>query len=199
MTSRSEYRLLLRQDNADRRLTKLGHDIGLISDERLAAVEEKYAAVAREIKRLEHTGLPASDALNALLRERGTAEITDGSPLIALLRRPQLRYDDLRAFDAGCAACPQDIAEQVEITVKYEGYIQRQQRQVAEFEKLERRKLPPDMDYDHIQGLRLEAREKLSALRPLNVGQAGRVSGVSPADVAALLIWLQTHDKEADA
>ena len=191
MTSRSEYRLLLRQDNADRRLTKLGHDIGLISDERLAAVEEKYAAVAREIKRLEHTGLPASEALNALLRSRGTAEITDGSPLIALLRRPQLRYNDLRAFDAGCAACPQDIAEQVEITVKYEGYIRRQMAEVEEFARLESRLLPEELDYSGIDGLRLEAREKLAAIRPRSLGQAGRISGVSPADLAALMIYLE--------
>ena len=199
MTSRSEYRLLLRQDNADRRLTKLGHDIGLISDERLAAVEEKYAAVAREIKRLEHTGLPASDALNALLRERGTAEITDGSPLIALLRRPQLRYDDLRAFDAGCAACPQDVAEQVEITVKYEGYIRRQRAEVEEFARLESRLLPEELDYSGIDGLRLEAREKLAAIRPRSLGQAGRISGVSPADLAALMIFLEKEKRHENS
>ena len=191
MTSRSEYRLLLRQDNADQRLTKLGHDLGLVSDERLAAVEEKYAAVAREIKRLEHTGLPASEALNALLRERGTAEIADGSPLIALLRRPQLCYDDLRAFDAGCAACPKDIAEQVEITVKYEGYIRRQRAEVEEFARLESRLLPENISYSGIDGLRLEAREKLDAIRPRSLGQAGRISGVSPADLAALMIFLE--------
>ena len=199
MTSRSEYRLLLRQDNADRRLTKLGHDIGLISDERLAAVEEKYAAVAREIKRLEHTGLPASEALNALLRSRGTAEITDGSPLIALLRRPQLRYDDLRAFDAGCAACPQDVAEQVEITVKYEGYIRRQMAEVEEFTRLESRLLPEELDYSGIDGLRLEAREKLAAIRPRSLGQAGRISGVSPADLAALMIFLEKEKRHENS
>ena len=199
MTSRSEYRLLLRQDNADRRLTKLGHDIGLISDERLAAVEGKYAAVAREIKRLEHTGLPASDALNALLRSRGTAEITDGSPLIALLRRPQLRYNDLRAFDAGCAACPQDVAEQVEITVKYEGYIRRQMAEVEEFTRLESRLLPEELDYSGIDGLRLEAREKLAAIRPRSLGQAGRISGVSPADLAALMIFLEKEKRHENS
>ena len=199
MTSRSEYRLLLRQDNADARLCPIGHELGLVSDERLAAVEAKYEAVAKEIRRLEHTGIPGTPELNALLTERGTAAVDSGCRLIDLLRRPQLTYADLTEFDANRPDLPAEVREQVEITVKYEGYIQRQQRQVAEFEKLERRKLPPDMDYDHIQGLRLEAREKLSALRPLNVGQAGRVSGVSPADVAALLIWLQTHDKEADA
>ena len=196
MTSRSEYRLLLRQDNADARLCPIGHALGLVSDERMAKVRAKYDAVAQEIRRLEHTGVPGGDALNALLAERDTAPVDSGSRLIDLLRRPQLSYDDLAPFDPERPDLPQDVREQVAITVKYEGYIQRQQRQVAEFEKLERRLLPPDMDYSHIQGLRLEAREKLDALRPLNVGQAGRISGVSPADVAALMIWLQAHDKE---
>ena len=201
MTSRSEYRLLLRQDNADRAASQSsGTDIGLhLRCSSLAAVEEKYAAVAREIKRLEHTGLPASDALNALLRERGTAEITDGSPLIALLRRPQLRYDDLRAFDAGCAACPQDIAEQVEITVKYEGYIRRQMAEVEEFTRLESRLLPEELDYSSIDGLRLEAREKLAAIRPRSLGQAGRISGVSPADLAALMIFLEKEKRHENS
>ena len=198
MTSRSEYRLLLRQDNADARLCHIGHTLGLVSDERLAAVEAKYRAVEKEIRRLERVGIPGSEALNALLAEKGTAAVDSGCRLLDLLRRPQLTYDDLTPFDKGRPDLPADVREQVEISVKYEGYIQRQQRQVAEFEKLERRKLPPDMDYDHIQGLRLEAREKLSALRPLNVGQAGRISGVSPADVAALMIWLQTHHREDD-
>ena len=196
MTSRSEYRLLLRQDNADARLCPIGHALGLVSDERMAKVRAKYDAVAREIRRLERTGVPGGDGLNALLAERGTAPVDSGSRLIDLLRRPQLSYDDLAPFDPERPDLPQDVREQVAITVKYEGYIQRQQRQVAEFEKLERRLLPPDMDYSHIQGLRLEAREKLDVLRPLNVGQAGRISGVSPADVAALMIWLQAHDKE---
>ena len=198
MTSRSEYRLLLRQDNADARLCHIGHALGLVSDERLAAVEAKYRAVEKEIRRLERVGIPGSEALNALLAEKGTAAVDSGCRLLDLLRRPQLTYDDLTPFDKDRPDLPADVREQVEISVKYEGYIQRQQRQVAEFEKLERRKLPPDMDYDHIQGLRLEAREKLSVLRPLNVGQAGRISGVSPADVAALMIWLQTHHREDD-
>ena len=196
MTSRSEYRLLLRQDNADARLCAIGNALGLVSDERLAAVQAKYDAVSREIRRLEHTGIPGSDALNALLAEKGTAAVDSGCRLIDLLRRPQLTYGDLSPFDPERPALPGAVREQVEITVKYEGYIQRQQRQVAEFEKLERRRLPPDTDYGAIQGLRLEAREKLNTLRPLSVGQASRISGVSPADVAALLIWLQTHTKE---
>ena len=190
MTSRSEYRLVLRQDNADQRLTAIGHRIGLVSAERLAAVEAKYQAVQREIKRLSHTGIAGSDALNALLAQRGTSPVADGCRLIDLLRRPQIGYDDLRPFDPEAPALPRDIAEQVEITVKYEGYIQRQQKQVEEFERLERRLLPEDLDYAHIQGLRLEAREKLSAVRPRSLGQAGRISGVSPADMAALMIYL---------
>ena len=190
MTSRSEYRLVLRQDNADQRLTAIGHRIGLVSAERLAAVEAKYQAVQREIKRLSHTGIAGSGALNALLAQRGTSPVADGCRLIDLLRRPQIGYDDLRPFDPEAPALPRDIAEQVEIAVKYEGYIQRQQKQVEEFERLERRLLPEDLDYAHIQGLRLEAREKLSAVRPRSLGQAGRISGVSPADMAALMIYL---------
>ena len=196
MTSRSEYRLVLRQDNADARLAAIGHRIGLVSDARLRAVEEKYEAVAREIRRLEHTGAAGTPSLNALLAEKGTAAVDSGCRLIDLLRRPQLTYDDLASFDPERPDLPPAVREQVEISVKYEGYIQRQLRQAAEFEKLERRALPEDMDYSAIQGLRLEAREKLSNVRPLNLGQAGRISGVSPADVAALMIWLQTHTKE---
>ena len=190
MTSRSEYRLVLRQDNADQRLTAIGHRIGLVSAECLAAVEAKYQAVQREIKRLSHTGIAGSGALNALLAQRGTSPVADGCRLIDLLRRPQIGYDDLRPFDPEAPALARDIVEQVEITVKYEGYIQRQQKQVEEFERLERRLLPEDLDYAHIQGLRLEAREKLSAVRPRSLGQAGRISGVSPADMAALMIYL---------
>ena len=191
MTSRSEYRLLLRQDNADERLSAIGHRIGLVSDERLAAVEAKYAAIDAEIKRLEHTGVPSSDALNALLTARGTAEVHDGATLLALLRRPQLSYADLMAFDEGCAAFPAALAESVEIAVKYEGYIKRQKAEVADFARLERKALPEDIDYNGIDGLRLEAREKLDAIRPRSLGQASRISGVSPADIAALMIFLE--------
>ena len=196
MTSRSEYRLLLRQDNADARLCPIGHALGLVSDERMAKVRAKYDAVAREIRRLERTGVPGGDGLNALLAERGTAAVHDGCRLIDLLRRPQVRYDDLRPFDPDAPALDAAVREQVEISVKYEGYIRRQTAQVEEFEKLERRRIPVDADYADIQGLRLEAREKLSAIRPQNLGQASRISGVSPADIAALMIWLQAHDKE---
>ena len=191
MTSRSEYRLLLRQDNADERLCAIGRRIGLVSEARLAAVEQKYAAVDAEIRRLAHAGLPASDALNDLLTARGTAPVHDGTTLLALLRRPQIGYDDLRAFDETCAAFPAALAESVEIAVKYEGYIKRQKAEVAEFARLERRALPEDADYASVEGLRLEAREKLAAIRPRSLGQASRISGVSPADVAALMIWLE--------
>ena len=191
MTSRSEYRLLLRQDNADQRLTKRGYEIGLVSEERLQAVEEKYAAVQKEIKRLTHVGASPSPALSAFLAEKGTADVADGCPMIALLRRPQLHYEDLAPFDPTRPDLPADVAEQVEISVKYEGYIQRQQKQVEDFRKMERHKIPANLDYHSIQGLRLEAREKLSEIRPLDLGQASRISGVSPADVAALMIWLE--------
>ena len=190
MTSRSEYRLLLRQDNADKRLTHIGYKLGLVSRERMQAVEEKYAAVDAEIRRLEHTGIPGSEALNQLLTERGSAAVTDGARLIDLLRRPQMTYDELMTFDPSAPSLPKAVREQVEISVKYEGYIRRQLSQVEEFEKLEQHALPPDTDYTAIRGLRLEAREKLNAVRPLNLGQASRISGVSPADIGVLMIWL---------
>ena len=191
MTSRSEYRLLLRQDNADARLTRRGYEIGLVSEARLRAVEEKYDAVEREIRRLTHTGVAPSPALTAFLTERGTSDAPDGCSLIALLRRPQIHYGELAPFDPDRPDLPADVAEQVEISVKYEGYIQRQRKQVEDLRKMERHKLPQDLDYQSIQGLRLEAREKLNAVRPLDLGQAARISGVSPADIAALMIYLE--------
>ena len=193
MTSRSEYRLILRQDNADWRLTRRGYEIGLISAERLRAVEEKYAAVEREIRRLSHTGVAPSPALSAFLSARGTADVPDGCSLLALLKRPQLHYSDLASFDPERPPLPPETAEEVEISVKYEGYIKRQMQQVAEFQRAASHTLPPDLDYHAIQGLRLEAREKLSAVRPLDLGQASRISGVSPADMAALMIYLENN------
>ncbi len=190
MTSRTEYRLIHRQDNADRRLCGYGRRVGLVSAERLAAVEEKYAAVEREVARLEHTGAPPSPALDALLKSRGESPCPAGARLADLLRRPRVRYGDLAPFDRERPPLPPAVARQVEISVKYEGYIRRQERQVAEMKQWEGRALPPDLDYGGIQGLRLEAREKLSRIRPLNLGQASRISGVSPADLAALMICL---------
>ena len=191
MTSRSEYRLLLRQDNADERLCPIGYRIGLVSRERLERVEAKYAAVASEIRRLGGKGLPPSEALNNFLAARGTTPVSDGVSLLALLRRPEVHYGDLRQFDPDFPDLPEEVAEQVEIRVKYEGYIQRQLQEVVDFQKMEDHALPPALDYSAIQGLRLEAREKLQAVRPLNLGQASRISGVSPADIAALMIYLE--------
>ena len=190
MTSRSEYRLVLRQDNADRRLTPIGHAIGLVSDERLRKVEEKYAAAEKEILRLTHQGVAPSAELSAVLAGKNTSDVPDGCPLISLLRRPGIGYQDLAPFDPERPELPADVGEQVELAVKYEGYIRRQEKQIAEMERLENRLLPENIDYAAIQGLRLEAREKLSRLRPRSLGQAGRVSGVSPADIAVLMVYL---------
>ena len=190
MTSRTEYRLIHRQDNADQRLCHLGYRVGLVSEERMRAVEEKYAAVEREARRLEHTGAAPSPALDEMLAARGEPPCPHGARLADLLRRPRVTYDDLAPFDGERPPISTEIAQQVEISVKYQGYIERQKRQVEEMAKLERRAIPPDTDYDAIQGLRLEARQKLGRIRPLNLGQAGRISGVSPADLTALMIWL---------
>ena len=191
MTSRSEYRLILRQDNADERLSAIGLSLGLVSAERHAAVVEKYAAVRREIARLENTHLAPSDELNALLEVRGTAPVAAGVSLADLIRRPQLSYADLAPFDPERPALPRAVAGSAEINLKYEGYIRRQLKQVEEFSRMEGHALPPDLDYDAIVGLRLEAREKLKKIRPENLGQAGRISGVSPADLAVLMIYLE--------
>ena len=192
MTSRSEYRLLHRQDNADERLSAIGLRIGLISPERHQAVLDKYAAVDGELRRLEKRHVPPSPELNALLREKGTAETEVGASLADLLRRPQLSYEDLAPFDPERPPLPRPVGKQVEIRLKYEGYIKRQLRQVEEFQRLEEKPLPADLDYDAIPGLRLEAREKLRELRPENFGRAGRISGVSPADLSVLMIWMET-------
>ena len=191
MTSRSEYRLLHRQDNADQRLCAIGAKVGLVSRERLAQVEEKYEAVRREVRRLESNGVPGSQELNAMLTEKGTAPVENSARLADLLRRPQITYADIAPFDLSRPELPEAVTEEVEIQIKYAGYLARQEKQVAEFKKEESRLLPEDIDYDSIGGLRLEARQKLSAIRPMSIGQAGRISGVSPADIAVLLIWLE--------
>ena len=190
MTSRSEYRLLHRQDNADQRLTAIGAKVGLIPPERLKAVEEKYAAVKREISRLEGSGIPGSAALNEMLASRDTAPVENSARLADLLRRPQVSYEDLAPFDKDRPELPLSVTEEVEIQLKYAGYLARQEKQVAEFRKEEARLLPEDIDYTAISGLRLEARQKLSEIRPVSLGQAGRISGVSPADIAVLMIYL---------
>ena len=194
MTSRSEYRLLHRQDNADARLTAIGAKIGLVSPERLRAVEEKYAAVKREARRLESTGVAESEALNALLTARESAPVTGSARLADLLRRPQIGYGDLAEFDPERPELPKAVTDEVEIQVKYAGYLARQEKQVEQFRQEESRLLPDDLDYAAIPGLRLEAREKLQRVRPVSIGQAGRISGVSPADVAVLLIYLSGRE-----
>ena len=195
MTSRSEYRLLHRQDNADERLSAIGHRIGLVSDAQYAAVQEKYRAVAQEIRRLESSGIPESAALNAMLTEKGTAAVKGSARLADLVRRPQIAYDDLAPFDPERPALPKAVREAVEIQMKYAGYIARQQKQVEDFQREENRLLPPDADYAAIGGLRVEARQKLNEIRPLSIGQASRISGVSPADIAVLLIWLGQQEQ----
>ncbi|MCQ2471575.1 MAG: tRNA uridine-5-carboxymethylaminomethyl(34) synthesis enzyme MnmG [Clostridia bacterium] len=191
MTSRSEYRLILRQDNADRRLTPLGHEIGLISDERFEKYKKKIELIAEERKRVEKAVVSPSDKLNDMLVSRETSPIVSGVKLAELIKRPQLNYDLLEEFDTERPDLPYEIFEQVEIDIKYEGYIKRQKAQVAEMHRLEVKKLPADIDYNSIIGLRLEAREKLSKIKPKNVGQASRISGVSPADISVLLIYLE--------
>jgi len=193
MTSRCEYRLLHRQDNADQRLTHLGAKVGLVSPERLQEVEEKYARVAWEVRRLESNGVPASPELNAMLEAKGSAPVANSARLADLLRRPNITYADIAPFDPNRPDLPVSVTEEVEIQIKYAGYLARQEKQVREFKKEESRLLPADIDYDSIVGLRLEAKEKLQQIRPMSIGQAGRISGVSPSDIAVLLIWLESR------
>ena len=195
MTSRSEYRLLLRQDNADERLVPIGVRIGLNPPERGEKVRRKYEAVQQEIDRVASVGFAPSDALNGFLAGKNSAPVKAGCKLIDLLRRPELSYADLARFDPERPALPAVIREQVEIRVKYAGYIDRQQKDVEQYRKLQSRPLPPELDYSAIDSLRLEARQKLNAVKPLNFGQAARISGVSPADITALMIYMETRWK----
>ena len=199
LTSRSEYRLVLRQDNADERLTPIGRELGLISDARWEKFRKKQAQKAEEMKRAQRTVLPPSQALNDILVSRETSPVSTGVRLSELLRRPQISYADLRPVDPARPDYPREIFESVETALKYEGYIRRQLQDIEEMRRLEKRLLPPDVDYDGIAGLRLEAREKLNRVRPENIGQAGRISGVSPADISVLLIWLSARDEAARA
>lgn len=192
MTSRSEYRLVLRQDNADIRLTPTGHEIGLISDDRYAAFLEKLDMIKAEKERVRETSVAITDELQKILEAKGTAPLKKGCKLIELLRRPQITYDDLKTIDTTRPQLPKRVFEQVEISVKYEGYIARQERQIKEMRRIEAKKIPENLDYSKLKGLRLEAIEKLSKIRPQNLGQAGRISGVNPADVAALNIILDS-------
>ena len=193
MTSRSEYRLLHRQDNADQRLSAYGLEIGLVSPERHQAVLDKYAAVDREIRRLESCHLAPTAALNAMLESRGTASVATGVSLADLIRRPQVSYADLAPFDPERPALDRAVCYEAELNLKYEGYIKRQLKQVEEFTRMESHSLPAGLDYDQVTGLRLEAREKLKKIRPENFGQASRISGVSPADISVLMIYMENR------
>ncbi|HIZ73739.1 MAG TPA: tRNA uridine-5-carboxymethylaminomethyl(34) synthesis enzyme MnmG [Candidatus Mediterraneibacter stercoravium] len=190
MTSRAEYRLLLRQDNADLRLTKIGHEIGLIDDERYSRLLEKEKMIAREIERVNHTNIGTSEKVQDTLRTYGSTPLASGTTLAELIRRPELSYEKLAPVDIKRESLPDDVKEQVNINIKYEGYIKRQMRQVEQFRKLESRRIPEDIDYDEIPSLRTEARQKLKEIRPLSIGQASRISGVSPADISVMLVYL---------
>lgn len=192
MTGRSEYRLVLRQDNADIRLTPIGHKIGLISEERYNAFLYKQEQIKKELSRVKSLSIPITDDLQKMLREKCTAELKTGCKMIELLKRPQITYEDLKPFDLTREDLPYEVFEQVEISVKYEGYIKKQEAQIKEMRRLEAKRIPEDIDYSTLKGLRLEAIEKLSAVRPQNLGQAGRISGVNPADVTALNIILES-------
>ncbi|MBQ8860271.1 MAG: tRNA uridine-5-carboxymethylaminomethyl(34) synthesis enzyme MnmG [Ruminococcus sp.] len=197
MTSRSEYRLILRQDNADTRLTPLGYELGLISEDRWKRFNEKQELIKAELKRAKETVIPLSDELNDILVSRETSEVSNSIRLIELLKRPQLDYKALESVDLTRPDIPQSVFEQVEIAIKYDGYIKKQLAQVEQMRKLEVKILPSDTDYKELPGLRLEAQEKLNKIRPANIGQASRISGVSPADISVLLIWLakKSHEK----
>mgnify|MGYP000783883522 CR=1 FL=1 len=197
MTSRSEYRLLLRQDNADQRLMPLGHELGLVPEERYQHMLEKYQLVAQEKKRVQKTNLAPSPELNAFLEQHGTSGITTGCKVADLIRRPQLGYDCIAPFDTARPALDPVIGEQVEIQIKYDGYIPKQLEQIERMRKLENKQLPEDLDYTTIRGLRLEAAEKLNAHRPQNLGQASRISGVSPADISVLVVWEASREGNA--
>ena len=198
MTSRSEYRLVLRQDNADERLTPLGRELGLISDRRWEKFQRKQEQKQAELKRVQKTTLPPSQELNDILVSRGTSPLTTGARLADLLKRPQITYKDLAPVDKDRPPYSTAIFEAVEIELKYEGYIKRQRADIEEARRLERKRLPQDVDYSAIQGLRLEAGEKLNKVKPENIGQAGRISGVSPADISVLLIWLASKEREGE-
>ena len=193
MTSRSEYRLLLRQDNADFRLTPKGHEIGLISDERYEAFLKKWERINGEVERISAITLPPSDKVLEFLEKSGSTPISTGVKFTDLLKRPEIHYEDLLTLIEKGEELDDAEKEEVEILVKYDGYITRQQKQVEQFKKLEEKKLPEDIDYEKIDGLRIEARQKLIAQRPVSIGQAGRISGVSPADISVLLVYLEQN------
>ena len=192
MTSRAEYRLLLRQDNADLRLTEKGHEIGLISDERYKKFIEKKELIEKEKERLQKTIVKPTEKVNNYLKEQGTSELTTGSKLAELLKRTEITYASLAEIDENRPELPEQVKEEVEIQVKYDGYIKLQEMQVEKFKKMEKKLIPDDINYDEVKGICLEARQKLNKHRPHSIGQASRISGVSPADISVLLVYLQT-------
>ena len=194
MTSRSEYRLILRQDNADLRLTKIGYKVGLIDEDRYQAVLYKEKCIEEEIQRLKKTVIGANREAQELLISLGSSPLATASTLADLIRRPELSYEVLESIDPERKPLPEDVIEQININLKYEGYIERQQRQIEQFKKMENKRLPEDMDYNAISGLRLEARQKLQKFRPLSIGQASRISGVNPADISVLMVYLMQHN-----
>jgi len=196
MTSRSEYRLILRQDNADQRLTPIGNRVGLISDARMNALNKKLEEVSSEIERLKHLNVPPSQELNNLLISKGTSPLSTGCKMADLIRRPQINYNDIAFIDEARPDLSDEVAEQVELQIKYEGYIEKQLEQIEQMRKLEQKVLPNNMNYSQVYGLRLEAIEKLNKLQPHSVGQASRISGVSPADISMLVVWLQRYKGE---
>ena len=191
MTSRAEYRLLLRQDNADLRLTEIGHEVGLISEERYSKFIEKRAQIEKEVERVSKTTIKPSEKVNKFLEKYGSSTISNGVKLADLLKRTEITYENLAEIDENRPILPKEVADEVEIQVKYEGYIKLQEAQVEKFKKLEKKMLPEEINYSEIKGLRLEARQKLNKIKPTSVGQASRISGVSPADVSVLLIYLE--------
>ncbi len=193
MTSRAEYRLLLRQDNADQRLTPIGHEIGLISEERYQNLLKKQELIKSEIDRIQHVNIGTSQKIQNFLEENNSTPLTSGIKLVELARRPELSYKILEEIDEGRPELPEDVIEQVDIHVKYEGYIKRQERQVEQFKKMEEKKIPADINYAEIPSLRIEAKQKLEELRPDSIGQASRISGVSPADISVLLVYLKAN------
>ena len=196
MTSRAEYRLLLRQDNADLRLTKKGYQLGLIGQERYDWVVEKERLIAEEVKRIEHVNIGANARVQKLLKDHNSTPLKTGTTLAELIRRPELCYDDLAEIDEDRPKLAADVIEQVNIHIKYDGYIKRQMKQVREFKKLENKKLPQNFDYSEINSLRIEAKQKLNLYQPVNVGQASRISGVSPADISVLLVYLEQRNRQ---
>lgn len=199
MTSRAEYRLLLRQDNADLRLRKKGYQVGLVSEEDYQKLLTKEKEIKAEIERLEHTNIGNTEPVQKLLEQYKSTPLKSGTTLAELIRRPELSYEAIESLDKERQELPWDVKEQVDINIKYDGYIRRQLKQVEQFKKLESRKIPEDLDYEQIGSLRIEARQKLEAYRPISIGQASRISGVSPADISVLTWYIYQVNKIGNA